>query len=228
MNLRRTSPVLTTLLATVLAGSAHAQSGLAVTASLGTTGAGLHLVVPMESDVNGRFGANFLRHGFDKRSGDIDYDADATLRSVDVLFDWYVVPGSPFRLTGGIMYNGNEVTGHARAGGDGYYHLGGRRYSAATVGSLDAQVDFQKAAPYIGIGWGNALAAERGWGVQADLGTFYQGNAHVKLGNTGCRAERVTCIVFASDIAAEEARLKEELSEHKFYPVLRASLSYRF
>lgn len=208
--------------------SAHAQVGVAVTADLGTTGAGVHLVVPMESDLNGRFGINYFKHDGSKHSGGISYDADVKLQTFDVLFDWYVIPHSAFRLTGGVMYNGNEITGRGRPEGDGFYHINGRRYLPSDVGTLDGKVDFQKAAPYIGIGWGNALSPNRRWNFSADLGAFYQGNAKVNLVSRGCTSSPVTCAVLASDVAAERSRLREELSDHKFFPVLRASVSYNF
>lgn len=216
------------LAATLAAASAHAQVGLAVTADLGTTGAGVHLVVPMESDLNGRFGINYYKHDGNKHSGGISYDADAKLQTFDVLFDWYVLANSALRLTGGVVYNGNQITGRGRPEGDGFYHINGRRYLPSDVGTLDGKVDFQKAAPYIGIGWGNALTPNKRWNFSADLGAFYQGNAKVNLVSRGCNSSRVTCTVLTSDVAAEESRLKEELSDYKFFPVLRASVSYSF
>jgi len=220
--------VAATLAATFAATTAQAQVGMAVTADLGTTGAGVHIVLPMESTLNGRFGINYLKHDFDKRSGGIAYDAEAKLQTFDVLFDWYVIDHSAFRLTGGVMYNGNEVSGRARPNANGQYLINGRGYSAADVGNLDADIDFQKAAPYIGIGWGNALTPNRRWNFQADLGAFYHGKAHVNLVSRGCTSSRVTCTVLASDVAREETRLAEELSDHTFFPVLRASVSYSF
>ena len=216
------------LAATLAAASAQAEIGMAVTADLGTTGAGFHVVVPMESNLNGRFGINYLSHDFDKRSGGIGYDAKAKLQTFDALFDWYVLDNSALRLTGGVMYNGNEVTGRARPNANGLYQINGRGYTVADVGNLDASIDFQKAAPYLGIGWGNALTPNKRWNVNADLGTFYQGRAHVNLVSRRCNTNHVTCIVLASDVAREEARLAEELSDHKFFPVLRASVSYSF
>jgi len=216
------------LATTFAAASAQAEIGMAVTADLGTTGAGFHIVLPMESTLNGRFGINYLQHDFDKRSGGVQYDAKAKLQTFDVLFDWYVLANSAFRLTGGVLYNGNEVTGRARADDDGLYRINGRRYTVADVGNLDADIDFQKAAPYIGIGWGNALTPNKRWNFNADLGAFYQGRAHVNLISRGCNTNQVTCLVLASDVNAEERRLTEELSDHKFFPVLRASVSYSF
>lgn len=225
MSLKR---IVIALAATLAAASAQAEIGMAVTADLGTTGAGVHVVLPMESTLNGRFGINYLSHDLNKRTGGINYDATAKLQTFDVLFDWYVINDSAFRLTGGVMYNGNEVTGRARPNADGGYRINGRAYTAADVGNLDAKIDFQKGAPYFGIGWGNALTPNKRWNFSADLGAFYHGRAHVNLVSRGCNTNRVTCTVLVTDVAAEEARLTEELSDHKFFPVLRASVAYSF
>ena len=113
MDLKRSAASLAFALGACLAANAHADIG--VTLDAGTTGAGMHLVIPMETYLNGRFGVNYVKHGFDKRSGGIDYNADARLRTVDVLFDWYAFGTSQLRLTGGVVYNGNEVVARGRA-----------------------------------------------------------------------------------------------------------------
>ena len=220
--------IVVVLAATLAAASAHAEIGAAVSATLGTTGAGVQLVVPMESNLNGRFGINYFQHDFDKRTGGINYDAKGKLQTFDVLFDWYVIANSPFRLTGGLVYNGNEIKGRGRPNANGQYLINGRGYAATDVGTLDAKVDFRKAAPYIGVGWGNALTPNKRWNFSADLGAFYQGKAHVNLVSRGCTSSRVTCTVLATDVEREEARLADELSDYNFFPVLRASVSYSF
>ncbi len=225
MVLKRTVVVLA---ATLAAASAHAEIGAAVTATLGTTGAGVHLVVPMESNLNGRFGINYFKHDSDKRSGDIDYEADAKLQTFDVLFDWYVVPNSNFRLTGGVLYNGNKIEAIGRPNSQGNYIINKVTYTAADVGTLTGDVDFQKAAPYIGIGWGNALTQNERWNFAADIGAFYHGKAHVNLVSRGCTTSTSVCRLLVRDLGLEEQRLSEELSKHKFFPVLRASVSYNF
>ncbi|OON64683.1 hypothetical protein B0920_08335 [Massilia sp. KIM] len=184
--------------------------------------------MPMESYLNGRFGINYFKHDTTLRSGGVDYKVDAKLQTYDLLFDWYVRPGSAFRLTGGVVYNGSKLDAHATPAGDGLYTINGRRYSAATVGNLRGRVDFRKAAPYLGIGWGNALTPNKGWNLGADLGVIYHGNPHLKLASTGCQAAAAACIVLARDVAAEQARLEEDLKDYKFFPVLRASVSYQF
>lgn len=203
------------------------QAQVGVTLDAGTTGSGLHLVVPMETYLNGRFGANYFRHDFDKRSGQIDYKLDGKLHTYDLLFDWYVRPGSNFRLTGGVVYNGTRFDAVAHPIG-GKFTLNGNDYSTADVGTLKGKVNFRRAAPYLGLGWGNALSPDKRWNLSADLGAYYQGNAHVELVSIGCTTSSAVCNAIARDVAVEELRLSEDASDYKFYPVLRASVSYRF
>lgn len=214
--------------ASLAAMSAHAEIGVGITADLGTTGAGFHLVVPMEATLNGRFGINYYKHDFDKRSGGINYDADAKLQTFDALFDWYAFTGSEFRLTGGVVYNGNEIKARARPNSNGQYTINGRGYSATDVGTLTGDVDFNKAAPYFGVGWGNALTPNKRWNVSADLGAFYQGKGKLDLISRGCSTSQLICRQLASDVAVEERRLTAELADHKFFPVLRVSVAYSF
>jgi hypothetical protein len=209
-----------------LGSAADAQVG--VTADLGTTGAGFHLVVPLERTLNGRFGANALSRDFDKTSHGVDYNLKAKLQSFDVLFDWYAIDNSSFHLTGGLVYNGNKFDARGNPNGLGKFTLNGRTYSAGDVGLLTGRVDFRKAAPYVGIGWGNAIAPASKWNVGVDLGAFYQGHANVSLASVGCTAVQTVCTRLASDVAAEALNLREDVDKMKFYPVLRVSIGYRF
>lgn len=213
----------------LLAGAAaHAQVGAAVTLDLGTTGPGLHLVVPMESNLNGRFGANFFKHDFEKRSGLVDYKLDGKLATFDVLFDWYVVPQSSFRLTGGLVYNGTRFKATGVPGADGKFTFNGNTYSTTDLGVLKGDITFRRAAPYLGIGWGNPLTPNKRWTFMADVGAIYQGKARVNLIPLGCTTSNAVCGKLATDVAAEELKLGEDASDYKVYPVLRAGIAYSF
>jgi hypothetical protein len=210
----------------LLAGTAQAQVG--VTADLGSTGAGFHLVVPMESNLNGRFGANYFKHDFDRSTNGVDYAIKGKLQTFDVLFDWYLREGSAFHLTGGLVYNGNRFDVTARGGQLGQYSLNGHNYGAADVGIVKGDISFRKAAPYLGIGWGNALKSNSRLSFSADLGAFFQGNPNVKLGSYGCTTLKAVCDILVQDIAVEQLHLQDDVDSLKVYPVLRASVNYRF
>jgi hypothetical protein len=217
--------------ALLLAGAAQAQVG--VTADLGTTGAGFHLVVPMESTLNGRFGVNYAKYDFDRTSNGVDYAMKGKLQTFDLLFDWYLREGSPFHLTAGLVYNGNRFDATAKASQAGNFTLNGTAYSATDVGHLRGRISYRKAAPYLGIGWGNALKANSSrdagrWSFSTDLGLFYQGKPNVDLTSTDCTTSQQVCNALAKDVAAERLRLQDDADSLKVYPVLRASVNYRF
>lgn len=217
-----------TLAATALLASTAASAQVGVTLDLGSTGVGAHLVVPMEDNLNGRFGVNYFKHDFDKTSSGIDYDVKGKLSSVDVLFDWYVLSDSQFHLTGGLVYNGNRFDATAKPNALGKFGINGNSYNAADVGILSGRVGYRKAAPYLGIGWGNALAQNSHWNFNADLGAFYQGNANVQLASIGCTTSQAVCTALVKDVEATRLSFGDDISKYKFYPVVRASIGYRF
>lgn len=208
------------------ASAAHAQVG--VTLDLGSTGVGAHLAFPLASSLNGRLGANYFKRDFRERSGQVDYQLDGKLQTVDALLDWYPRADSGFRLSAGLLYNGTRFDAVGEPAGLGSFSLNGTRYSTADVGVLVGKVDFRKTAPYLGIGWGNALDTGRGWRFGADLGVFHQGAARVSLRSVNCTVLSALCQRLAGDVAAEQRRLAGDVSDYKLYPVLRASLSYAF
>jgi hypothetical protein len=218
------------VLAAGLLCAAAAQAGVAVTADLGSTGVGAHLVVPMETYLNGRFGINYLKHDFDKTSGAIRYDIKGKVQTVDALFDFYPRAGSTFRLTGGLVYNGSKFDARANPDALGKFLINGVQYSAADVALLKGRIDFRKAAPYLGLGWGNALAAGANsrWSFNADLGAYYQGHPNVYLDSVGCATSTAVCGALAANVVAERARLAAQAESFRFYPVLRAGVAYRF
>jgi hypothetical protein len=207
-------------------GAAQAQVG--ATLDLGSTGVGAHLVLPVSPSLNGRLGINYFKHDFNQRSGQVEYDLDGKLQTVDALLDWYPHAGNNFRVTAGVLYNGSRFDAVAEPSGLGSFTLNGTRYNAADVGILVGKVDFRKAAPYVGIGWGNVFNTARGWSFGGDLGAFYQGKARVSLRSVNCAVLSALCERLAQDVAADQARLAGDVSDYKVYPVLRASLSYRF
>jgi hypothetical protein len=212
------------LVAGLLSTAAHAE--LALTADVGSTGAGLHLVAPIGTSFNGRVGANYTHYSFKEKSGSIHYDITGKLQTVDLLLDYYPRAGSALRLTTGAIYNGNRFAGQVVGNGTPFIKVNGTTYNIWQVGAVYGDINFRRAAPYLGIGWGNALASARKWNVSADLGAFYQGKPKVSLVNQGCSASAAVCTALASDIQAEKLRFQDDASP--FFPVVRVGVSYRF
>lgn len=214
-------------LAALLLGS-NAQAQVAVSADLGTTGAGVAVIVPMETYLNGRFGIHYFNTSSDKRAAAVDYATRGRLRQVDILFDWFIMDRSKLRLTGGVVYNASEIAATAKPGADGKYIINGQTFNAVDVGTLNGVVDFRKAAPYLGAGWGNPMARANSWHLMADIGVMYQGRGKATLASRGCASTAVTCLLVAAHVAADKAKFQEELDSYKFYPVARFGMAYTF
>lgn len=211
-------------LAAGLANTAYAEVGLV--GEVGTTGVGGHVVIPLRKNMNARLGMGYLTYSYSGSTRDMNYDLSMKARTYDALLDWYPREHSSFHVTGGLAYNGNKIDAQARPNSGGNYTVNGNSYSAAAAGKITGQVDFGKVAPYLGVGW--SKASEKGWSFSTDVGMLFQGSPHTSLSSSGCTAGAAACNQLATDVAKENARLSDEVSRFKVYPVLRVGVSYKF
>ena len=195
--------------------------------SAGSTGLGLHASIPFDTDINLRFGVNYMKLSTIMKDTDADTNVNITLNTLDALVDWFPLK-SGFHVTGGLVYNGNKI--------DTVTQLNGVTYKGSTFSPLSGklgQVDgnFKVGniiSPYIGIGWGSVRARTTGWGFTSDIGLLFHGKPQVTLKSTGCTADTATCTLVAIKVADEEVRLNDEYSSKIVYPVARVGLSYKF
>lgn len=199
-----------------------------VTGAIGTTGIGFYTTIPLRPNLNARLGTGYLGYTYSGRTRDMEYDLKLTANTYDALLDWYPSRESAFRLTAGLAYNGNKIDVDARPNASGSYTIQGHTYDAASVGKVDGKVDFNKVAPYLGIGWGRSAGKEKGWSFSTDVGVLLQGSPRTSLRSSGCSAPEAVCREFANDVARENAALRDEVSKFKVYPVLRVGISYKF
>ena len=214
--------------AATVAGAAQAQSSTAFSLDLGSTGIGGYLSHRIANNVTGRVGLHYLKGNLSETVDSIDYDISLKLLNVDLLADWYPIADSSFHLTGGAIYDGNEFHYRNKPVSNGVVTINGAQYSASQFGVLNGGVEFSKLAPYIGIGWGDALAGAPGFHFTSDIGAFYQGRGNVTLTNTGCTGSTALCQALARDVTAERSRLEADNTAPRFFPVLRVGVSYRF
>lgn len=205
---------------------AHAID-LGVSSEIGTTGAGVHVSVPITPTLNARFGANYFNYSFYSRIYRIGCEASAKLRTYDALLDWFPFENG-FRLTAGAIYNRNTVDIDGKPDENNNYRLNGTDYSADLVGKIHGNVAFKKYAPYLGIGYGNAATPGKGWGFTADAGVMFQGRASTSINSTNCALGTAGCAQLASDIATENGKLNDKLRGYRMYPVVRVGVSYTF
>jgi hypothetical protein len=212
------------LFATAAVASAQRSTGIAIAPKIGSTGVGADLTIRVAPTLNVRLGAQGWSRSETRTQQEIEYDAELKLISGQVLLD--IHPGGQgFRVSAGANFNGNEVT--AVSTEDAVYVINGTPYPVGLVGRLHGKVETNTVAPYLGIGWGNAVAPGAKWRFAADVGAFYQGSPKVSL-----RAESPFLPLlpdsFEEDLEAERQEIEDDISDYTVYPVISLGVSYRF
>ena len=201
----------------------HADTSLGL--RVGTLGGGIELAHAFTEKMGFRVSANGLNYNASETQESVDYDARLELRSGQLLFDWFPFSNN-FRLSAGGMYNGNKFTLNGKPTA-GTYTINGTPYLASDIGSVDGKVDFRKAAPYVGLGYGRPIG--KGLSLSADLGVLFQGSPRTTLTAT-CSPTALpgTCSRLQISVAAEQAQLNDDMHKYQYYPVLSIGLAYVF
>jgi hypothetical protein len=223
MSRMRTCAACLVIVAGLGVGGMAQAAGIGVRA--GTTGLGADIGFGLIPTLAARVGYSGLSYSTTIDETDIDYDSKLRLSNLHLLLDWS--PLGPFRLTGGFVVNDNKVDVTGRPTG-GTYTINGVSYPATAVGSLSGSIKSgNRMAPYLGIGYGNVS----GFGVNFyfDLGVMLQGSPTANLGVTcGTALSATQCSQLRTDVAAEQARLQNEIKNFKVYPVANIGVTIGF
>ena len=206
------------------------NQGVGADLFVGTTGVGVAVTFPVRYErLNVRALLSVLPYDTDRKLDDIKYDIDLDLQSVGVLLDWHPMDGS-FRVSGGFFSLQHDTTGSARPTQN--VEIGGATFTPEEVGTLHAKLDYTHAlAPYIGIGWGNAVTPDSSWSFSSELGLMFTSSLKVDLesdsplasSNPALRAKLDT------EISVEQARInREDLDDIKYWPFLSFGVAYHF
>ncbi len=188
--------------------------------NVSTLGPGVSVTVGLSERVNARLGYGSISETDEVTESGVNYDMELELKGTSLLLDWHPFGGN-FRLSAGIVRNGSQVTGDAVLAGP--VTIGDITYTPAQVGGLDATIDFEDNAGYLGIGWGNAVALDAGLTLGADLGVMITGSPRVDLDQVGG-----TITIPESEVVKEEESLESDIEEFEFYPIVRIGLAYHF
>ena len=212
-------------------GPLNEHSGVAFEPQVSSLGLGMDITARVAENVNARAGFGIWSLTEDYKRTDVKYNADIKLRSGAAVMDIYPIADTEFRLSGGLILNGNKVnsTGQSEtvvvAGvQQQVYTIGGRTFTADQVGTLSGEITFPLVAPFVGVGWGNAVKPGRRLGFTVDLGVMIHGTPQISLRATN---QSVTPNLQTS-IDKEIEDLKAEFDGFKFYPVLQVGISYQF
>ncbi len=197
---------------------------IALALKAGTLGPGVELTFGVVKDaLNIRLGGNYLPLKFSGIIKDVDYSMDVTWASVPLALDWYPFFNN-FRITGAVMYNRNRVCLNANLNEE--QKIGDHEYTPEEIGTLSGGVDFRNIAPYIGIGFGNAVGGpDTSWNFVFDVGVMFQGVPEINLSANGSMSGNP---VFQYDLDQEQDGIQDAADKFQFYPVVSAGVSYQF
>lgn len=215
-------------LCALFAASVQAQ-GVAVGVKAGTTGLGVEGYYQVSPMLNvrahySRYSATFSQDtGGD---GELEFDMDTDLGMGALLLDFYPFSGS-FHLSAGYAKNNTGFAGVATASG-GNYTIDGQEYSAAQIGEVRGELSFKSSAPYVGLGWGNPIDDDGGFGVNFELGAILQGAPKAKITTSKQLSDPAAQAQLEQHIQQEITSFEDDTSSFKAWPVIALGITYQF
>ena len=199
--------------------------------NLGSHGIGLDYARNMTENVTlrGRFQAlpfnleDFTAVELDGKPTIID--ANVKIHNVSILADWYPFKNSSFKLMGGVSYFfNNEVTTdilinetiYLGEDGDDADSEGDFVFYPEDLGRIGIDVEWNKVAPYFGIGFGRAVP-NKVVALSVEMGAFYVGEPKVSMTADGLLA--------GTEESASD--LESTMSTYSIIPQINARIAFR-
>ena len=206
----------------VLATNADAQEIFLQAGSQGA-GIGAAITIMQIAGLRADFNAISLHHDFTV-SG-IRYKDDLDLRQGGLYLDLFPLRASGFRLSAGVRFNDDHLTGTS-VPTDGTYLFDGKRFPALPGEYAIAEARYPAVMPYFGIGYGHHPQA-KGFGIIADLGVAY-GIPEVSYTLSPALAQRAGPAMSQQIVNEGLSELRAKVSPYRWYPVAQIGVSYRF
>lgn len=187
------------------------SSGIALGLNAGTLGAGVEAGIRLTSWANLRVSGHVYSFSYKDSIDGIDYTFDMDMENIIAAFELYPGDRQVFKFVGGAVFSGNEID-----------VLG---VPQATLDSrITGEVTYDKVAPYVGIGFGNALRADANFSISLDLGVIFQ-SYELVLKTEGTGSGLAWVDERRTDV---EDDINDILEQIKIYPVATVSVAYQF
>ena len=195
-----------------------------VALKLGTLGVGADFEHFFNNKFALRANVNYFKYTKDKTIKDVPFHGKFTLFTAGVLADYHPWE-SAFRVSSGLYYNGNKFTVSAKQNQS--ITINGHRYNAGDI-SMNGKIDFNKVAPYLGIGWSSTEV--NGWHFTADIGVMYHGKPKVHLQGkiSSTNTSGYTQSDLNRDVKAKENEIYNKIKKYKYYPVISIGIEKKF
>jgi hypothetical protein len=195
--------------------------------TVGTTGIGASVALPVADTLKARIGINGLSLSATVTADQTNYDAKLRLFNVTAGVDYYPFGSkSIVFLTGGLAYQNNRLDLTGKPTGTSSYTLNGTTYS---LDSIRGEYKYPNAiAPYVGVGLGTPINARGDFGFFANLGVIFAGKPSATLTPSGSAA-LLNDPTFQRDLQRQQDELNSALNGFPgIWPILSLGLSFKF
>ncbi|MCH8684725.1 hypothetical protein [Pedomonas mirosovicensis] len=190
-------------------------------ATAGTLGIGPEVGYRFSPLFGVRANAGWFHWDEDFDIDDVDYNGKLKLNSYGLMADVYPFRGK-FRVSVGARLNDNHVRLRATPGEP--VTIGNDVYTPEEIGTLRGNIETNRIAPMVTIGYAGRLAT--GWAFAIEAGALFHGSPEVgALTANGFLADHPE---FQQDLRREIDEIEDEADDYKVWPVLQLSVSYRF
>jgi len=210
-------------LSATAAAAQNPRGDVSAGANIGTPGVGLQASAKVSDLLVVRGAVDGLSLSRGETLSDIHYDGKARLLTGGLFAD--VHPGGGgFFLSGGAYVGKRKVRLTASPTAD--VEIDDETFTPAEVGRLDGRARLSKVQPFVGLGFDNTFVGDRGWGFRALAGVSFSKRPRVTLTASG--GTLAADPDFQARLAAEEADVREDAKDFKYFPVVQLGLTRRF
>jgi hypothetical protein len=228
--------------------SAPDSGRVGIGASVGLTGIGFETAFRVSHHSNFRTGFSFLNHNKDFKYDSLNLKGQIGLKSMNLQYDLFPRAGGFHISPGVLIFMGNPVNATAGTTAGQSFSLGNNDYLSGATKPVagNVKINFHKAAPMFTVGWGNLVSRREGkhFTVPFEVGLAMTGapKATYSLSGNVCTesfdpstgAPIQSCGAasankqFQKDVLAEQAKLNNDMSAFKVYPIVKIGIGYKF
>ncbi|MCK5919248.1 MAG: hypothetical protein KAG34_12540, partial [Cocleimonas sp.] len=193
---------------------------------VGTMGLGVELNKPLQESLDFRLSLNYIEGQVSNfKVGSIEYDVDASATSIQAVLDWYPKQNKKLYLSGGFLLGNDNINPEPTPD---FVFRGVKIGQALDRFDVDLNVDYGDIAPYIGVGYSNKVAKDKGWYYSAELGLAYLGMPKVGFNIIDKTTGKTPTLIPQEELDKELVRIKNKVDNYKIFPVMSFSWIYRF
>ena len=199
--------------------------GFRIAPRISTLGGGLEVAKGLTPWLGLRGGVNYFTYSYDSEESGNQYELELELKSFGLFVDLHPFKQA-FRITGGFLINGNQVTGTGKASSLETFDLNGQSYELT---SANAELTYDTFAPYAGIGWDTTFGDHDNWGFTFDIGVVFSGSPELAVNAIeSTRVGYASPGTFEENLESERKKLEEDLNDYELWPVISTGIVYQF